>query len=59
MNKKRAGQKATVAITKDTKNRKGASKKFMNNILKNIHLVSEADKKEHQDFLELLNSERK
>ena len=59
LQKSRAGQKTTAQITKDQKQRKTASKKFMSNILQNIHLISEADKKEHQDFLELLNNERK
>lgn len=59
LEKRRAGQKVTTQITKDQKKRKAASKKFMSNILQNIHLISEADKKEHQDFLQLLNTERK
>ena len=55
---KRSGKKVVAKKVANKKVNKSNSKKFMKNIISNINEVSEQDRKEHQDFLTLLKTER-
>lgn len=55
---KRAGKKVVAQKDDQKKAKKNNSKNFMKNIISNLNEVSEQDRKEHEDFLNLLKTER-